>query len=424
MHQFFCKGYYSTRCCVLFFFYCILFVFSGSCFSVHDDKNSFEASCQNCLNSQDNLPKLDNLEITLDKKDTLLAHQEVSKKRLLVTVFIHGTLLPFPSWASIKHAFSSPREGSCSAYQHYINSLRLKSAVCYQPIGLQGLFAINKKNKKSLSFGAYAAKKIFSQVYSYFLAHRYADYRFYTFGWSGRLSHKHRKKAASNLYFELVRLREFWRIHGYEIDIDLYGHSHGGNVILNLATAESQFSTLKELLRIEHAVLLGTPIQKETACFFSASLFKRIYNFYSRGDAVQIADLFSSKKPKSWRRFDHFTLKKRYSEKSPSHILKQIECTVGKFKPRHIELWFYKGAGNFLYRDYLIIKPYPLLVYMAPVIYYLDEQKELGDNFYWHVHLFGKKLLYSINPQDKKGGLREIFCPREIFTCQLPRVRR
>lgn len=359
-------------------------------------------------------------------KHELPAVSSRRKKSALVTVFVHGTLLPFPSWAGIKHVFSHQRPPGCSGYQHYINALRLKSVVRYQPIGMHGLLAISEKNKELVSPAAYRTRDIFSALYARHLDNVYDDYFFYTFGWSGRLSHTHRKKAARNLYRTLLFVKEKLKIKGYsEIAFDLYGHSHGGNVILNLAAVSErakkkretdlikknkQKSNHQEPLLITHAVLLGTPIQKETARYFNAPCFSSIYNFYSRGDAIQIADLFSSKKPKSCRRFDHFA-----SHETLRESLKQIECSVGKLKPRHIELWFYKSSSNFLYRDYLITNPCPLLVHMPVIISFLDKKNYMGNNIYWHTTGMGKNFVYTLNPHEKGPREETVVIPKSIF---------
>ena len=49
--------------------------------------------------------------------------------------------------------------------------------------------------------------------------------------------------------------------------------------------------------------LLGTPIQVETDYLINSPIFKKIYNFYSRADQVQMLDFFSFKRFFSRKKF-------------------------------------------------------------------------------------------------------------------------
>ena len=104
------------------------------------------------------------------------------------------------------------------------------------------------------------------------------------FCWSGKLSHKARVKAAQDLHKELntLSLKYKKRIH-----LSVVTHSHGGNVVLNLARIKE-----KREYTINKLVLLAVPVQEETKHCVTAECFKSttIYSAYSTGDMVQILD--------------------------------------------------------------------------------------------------------------------------------------
>ncbi|MBN1549365.1 hypothetical protein JW872_01755 [Candidatus Babeliales bacterium] len=110
---------------------------------------------------------------------------------------------------------------------------------------------------------------------------------FYAFGWSGALSFQARELAARDLYRELQREHYAYTTkHGQAPKIRLITHSHGGNVALNLAKVRLPNNKLV----IDELIMLGTPIQNETACYVNDPFFKTIYSLYSHADMLQIMD--------------------------------------------------------------------------------------------------------------------------------------
>ncbi|OQA35937.1 MAG: hypothetical protein BWY54_00346 [Candidatus Dependentiae bacterium ADurb.Bin331] len=110
---------------------------------------------------------------------------------------------------------------------------------------------------------------------------------FYIFSWSGLLSYEARETAALELYAALKKLiSDYQNKYGIEPHICMITHSHGGNVALNLAK-------IKEVeldLCIHKLVMLAVPVQKRTEHFIKHSMFKQIYSFHSRFDAIQVLD--------------------------------------------------------------------------------------------------------------------------------------
>ncbi len=108
---------------------------------------------------------------------------------------------------------------------------------------------------------------------------------FYVFAWTGKLNEQKRKYAAKTLYKELTLLiDDYKKQYGIKPHIQLLAHSHGGNVILNMAKIRSA----KYNLTIDEVILLATPVQLKTMNLVGNNMFKHIYNLYSSLDVVQI----------------------------------------------------------------------------------------------------------------------------------------
>ncbi len=110
---------------------------------------------------------------------------------------------------------------------------------------------------------------------------------FYIFGWNGKLNFEERRKAAQELYYELMNLHDLYREKcGVAPRIKMITHSHGGNVALNLAKVKEK----NQDFVISELIMLACPVQAETMHLVSDPLFKKIYSFYSESDLIQIID--------------------------------------------------------------------------------------------------------------------------------------
>jgi len=108
---------------------------------------------------------------------------------------------------------------------------------------------------------------------------------FYIFGWSGRLQNQQRKDAAEKLYEEIIKLyKEYQSKYGCTPTIRIIAHSHGGNVVLNMA----QLKNATAQLPIKSLILLACPVQEETMHLISTAMFERVYSLYSSFDMIQI----------------------------------------------------------------------------------------------------------------------------------------
>jgi hypothetical protein len=101
------------------------------------------------------------------------------------------------------------------------------------------------------------------------------DNHYYTYGWTGLLSPSQRYEDAKGLFLGLEKLVAEFKKQGYTPKIRVIGYSHGGNVVLNLGAVHQRVRPDSDL-RIDEAILLGMPVQKETAQFVTDPVFKRI----------------------------------------------------------------------------------------------------------------------------------------------------
>ena len=108
---------------------------------------------------------------------------------------------------------------------------------------------------------------------------------FYIFGWSGQLQNQKRKESAEKLYEEIVELyKKYQTKYGFTPTIRIIAHSHGGNVVLNMA----QLKNTTAQLPIKSLILLACPVQEETMHLISTAMFERVYSLYSSFDMIQI----------------------------------------------------------------------------------------------------------------------------------------
>jgi hypothetical protein len=156
---------------------------------------------------------------------------------------------------------------------------------------------------------------------------QYSLEQFYFFGWNGKLCFKERKKASQDLYNAILKLiLEHEQQYGKKPKIRIITHSHGGNVVLNLARHNQN----KQLV-IDELIMLGCPVQENTKHLIEADCFKRIYSFYSGSDIFQIIDpqgLYKKSKSKkifSERRFNHQNKLRQAHVKSYGRSVMHVE---------------------------------------------------------------------------------------------------
>lgn len=110
---------------------------------------------------------------------------------------------------------------------------------------------------------------------------------FYLFGWAGDMDPQSRKNAGIELYNALKQVVTAYTKDGVTLTINLFSHSHGGNVALNMKHA---FEQDPNPLFIEKAILIACPVQHETKEFVHCPLFKDIHSYHSHTDLMQWID--------------------------------------------------------------------------------------------------------------------------------------
>jgi hypothetical protein len=309
------------------------------------------------------------------------AGEQVSKNKdgfCVITVFIHGTvcfrLSPTSILTWMKNMLRGKRRAG-SAYQEYLEISKRNSLHRYQPINDLGLVRIDLDKelvKKDFGYIGLQTARLYKKMYGTVLGENSDRVEFYTFGWSGRLSHKYRLKAANDLFDLLSReRRRLAEQTGMPVKIHLLAHSHGCNVVLNLARVAKR---RKQNFVVDRAVLFGCPVQSETESFISSPVFRRIYSVFSKGDHIQRLDFVSTKDHKSRRVFGS---DKNRPIKLPDNFI-QLNVKLGRCCPFHYELWLWGGKRfpYFLYRKRVPIHPIPLSVF-TPVLV------DLADKLDW-----------------------------------------
>lgn len=165
----------------------------------------------------------------------------------------------------------------------------------------------------------------------------YDIHNYYYFGWSGKLCFKERKQAAKDLYKELEKLFNAHKnFLGEGPIIRVISHSHGGNVLLNLATVIPEESQMI----IDEAILLACPVQEKNKHLVAHSRFKKVYAFYSGNDMFQVID------PQGWYKKGNST--KTFSDRTfpESDNLRQARVKLNGGHPMHIDFIFPKFMAH------------------------------------------------------------------------------
>ncbi len=154
---------------------------------------------------------------------------------------------------------------------------------------------------------------------------------FYLYGWSGKLCFEEREITAEDLYKALKKLSG---------KITLIGHSHGGNVILNLARVAEKYNDKN--FRIHRIILLATPIQEVYENLEKSPVFENIISIYSNTDVIQVLDpqgLYQKTK-------EHKKINGTDNSKSPMFStrllpdnpkIKQVRVLLNKTNPGHMD---------------------------------------------------------------------------------------
>lgn len=325
-------------------------------------------------------------------KKSSISHEKIleEKREPWMTVFVHGT---FGTVIGLLNVFDVIKDDvEKTTYKKVINRMR-RDPFFYQlqPLHTKGLVRIEPTFEPDQSDGANGKKyaifpisKSYEELEDKIEPYTEKNY-FYTYGWSGLISQQRRRKEAIRFFNALTDEYQKLTQAGIKPRIRLITHSHGGNVILNMAgmydllssdlskpltpiteegipdkdhrDALTQLKTLlaslpsreniekdipedsekkwdyypeysnpeeENYITIDELITLGTPVQPETTPFFFSDFFKTIYHIYSAGDTVQKMDWVSTKRYYSDQKItpEHETLYAH--EKSPVIIQSQL----------------------------------------------------------------------------------------------------
>lgn len=288
-------------------------------------------------------------------------HQAVDTVRL--TIFIHGTVgsaFLFLDTQNVVHDRLNPH----SRYVRMVNEFRNNPGLQQdQLLFYPGLHRWSPETPEALIKEELSAKakKVAANfiIPVYECAQRHTkgvleDRLYYMFGHGGFLSQTYRAKAALELYYALSDIYAFYKIKYKNVFIDIVAHSHGGNIALNLARCEDVHA---KGLRVNNCILLGTPIQVETAACAYSSFFTRVINIYSEGDSIQDRDWMSTVARKSYKKFSDERLSIGRAKSSDVHDVRMLVNNNSRIVG-HANMWLMGMQPAFC----SIVHPLPLVV--------------------------------------------------------------
>lgn len=215
-----------------------------------------------------------------------------------ITIWIHGTMVPMPEFA--------------------------KRSYCRIGLGLHPI------NAYAPTDHLYNIARVLTELDpdNFDIEH------YYTYGWPGNISFAQRQEAGAQLYHEICNLiEEYQAIYNETPFVRIIGHSHGGNVILNIAHALKH----NRPITIDEIILLATPVQDATKEYVCHDCFKKVYAFYSKTDITQIIDpqgLYAdgqSTKLYSERTFDYHDKLRQAAIKIQGYSIAHIDFIRMKF---------------------------------------------------------------------------------------------
>lgn len=296
------------------------------------------------------------------------------RKEHYINVFVHGSFGSLLGFLSLKNVVNDDVDGT--KYKNLTKKMRDDSFFYdTQPILKKGLVKIEPtfdiKKAKSKKFIAYPIINAYKTISKKIIPQHKVNY-FYTYGWSGLLSLNSRRQESIRFFNELSAEVDKYHKQGIYPKIRILTHSHGGNMILNIAAInkiltsnwlttknntkfsddlnenESIIKIIEEIkklaptaeevknkkdqenwdyvpqkapLVIDELISYGVPIQPETEPFYFDETFKKTYFFYSKEDHVQKADWVTSKRLYSDQRFNDMPNKNKDNRITQARIM-------------------------------------------------------------------------------------------------------
>lgn len=223
----------------------------------------------------------------------------IGKELPSLTVFVHGTIMPYLGLTSYAHVFHGEVPDD-AMYAKVIKKARV-NALMYEehPMLEEGFIHISRQKINETRAGELKE----SRCAIYYLISAYdrvgnacgflkPNHEYAAFGWSALNCPKSRKEAGERLRDHLADIAKNYK------DITVLAYSAGGNAVLEMERAEK---AKKRGLKIKLLVMFGTPIQTETAPAIMSQMFESIVAFRSLGDNAQQKDIFSTQTGESFR---------------------------------------------------------------------------------------------------------------------------
>ena len=242
---------------------------------------------------------------------------------------------------------------------------------------------------------------------------------YYTFGWTGILGMNVRILDAQIFYDQLLTEINAYKAQGINPKIRIIGYSHGAHIALHLGTIHKQRAQENLLDPIDQIVLLGLPIVCDMDYLVHSPLFKKVYNLYSTGDRVQIADFMSYQKFLSYRTFNE-----RPTFEVPDNLTqvqlrwKRLARTRKKYTypyypkwlirnsdPGHSELFSFGWIYN--YRQYVPFYPMPICCYVGYFLNAVENSDLNANHLCLEVHPFAQTM--SLKAQMARNALNMPF---------------
>ena len=256
-------------------------------------------------------------------------------------------------------------------------------------MGMLGLRSVNMHFKRP-GYGPGALSHAMEHINQFFNINQHNPQLYYTFGWSGLATTSARAEAGIGLYKALADLTQELRGRGINFTLQLYGYSHGGNVVLSVAHGAPK----NPPFTIDRAILLGMPVQCETDYLCQHAIFKTIYHLYSRSDFVPAMDCFSFKRFFSSTVFQSrpnfilpnklYQIQLRITDTLNTHrSYRNIDQQLASFitgnarflrdrSPNHTELWFFEWTP-YGYRSRSPLRPFCLAAFIPYIVHYLEQ---------------------------------------------------
>lgn len=277
------------------------------------------------------------------------------KKYKTITVFIHGTFMPelaifnpyktYTQTLTNEDLYARSLEKLRCNPETYQDSLTLETGLHKIPRNILECYQNQDLAEHYSKIGAYQLVGAYDSIYKTFKS---KSQSYYTFGFNGLLSSQHRQDSAKLLYDSLIKLLKKYSDKNVVLDINLICFSHGGNVALYLAKYENQYN---QNLNIDNLILLGTPIQFETANYAQSNIFNRVLNIYSEADYIQTKDSISTANSISHQKLYDLIEHNNSKNDTIHNKIIDIRLLAGQDKKvfGHLHLW---GLAKYGYSSY------------------------------------------------------------------------